>query len=524
MKKLIRILAAVSALVLVPVAPAFAYDFVPTGYNEATSGKTAFTIEDMPDGATWISLAVAQNVATANPARPFVMCQSLTKDDCATSNEIFGTAILPVCGDVLENCIAGLKIYKSGEAVQSAKYVKNVAGFTYPTESAIGNPRGDTPSIWESSLPNAGGVGKYVVSPHINFMVRNGVLRYTNFSANVFPFTDKYGRNYRPAEIQIKTENGYRTSNHDNGENTGNDQCVATDVGWCAYRSDFASGTRVELDLKLSNKVTGWLHGRLTTPEIAVNPIDDKFNSVSIAGDPVSIPMMYAALGVSSASSEVQTVLNDPNHSSGGLHGREEWRRYNSDDRRSRTLITALASSVRDTAAETYTSWQVKSINDNGDSRGCLADTNRLVGLVTTNAMAYSGTAPEWKNNTLAYEVAGLHFMPDGKTPVEGTYDLAIRSDVARCLYGFSKAPISATINVTGANGETKTATTVVSEKDGWLKLAAYGFTFSSPTISVKLTQTKVPAKKTTITCVKGKLTKKVTAVGPKCPAGYKKK
>ena len=33
-----------------------------------------------------------------------------------------------------------------------------------------------------------------------------------------------------------------------------------------------------------------------------------------------------------------------------------------------------------------------------------------------------------------------------------------------------------------------------------------------------------VATKKTTITCVKGKLTKKVTAVKPKCPAGYKKK
>ena len=31
-------------------------------------------------------------------------------------------------------------------------------------------------------------------------------------------------------------------------------------------------------------------------------------------------------------------------------------------------------------------------------------------------------------------------------------------------------------------------------------------------------------AKKTTITCVKGKTTKKVTAVKPKCPSGYKKK
>ena len=30
--------------------------------------------------------------------------------------------------------------------------------------------------------------------------------------------------------------------------------------------------------------------------------------------------------------------------------------------------------------------------------------------------------------------------------------------------------------------------------------------------------------KKMSITCVKGKLSKKVTAVKPKCPAGYKKK
>jgi len=30
--------------------------------------------------------------------------------------------------------------------------------------------------------------------------------------------------------------------------------------------------------------------------------------------------------------------------------------------------------------------------------------------------------------------------------------------------------------------------------------------------------------KNTTITCIKGKLTKKVTAVNPKCPSGYKKK
>ena len=45
----------------------------------------------------------------------------------------------------------------------------------------------------------------------------------------------------------------------------------------------------------------------------------------------------------------------------------------------------------------------------------------------------------------------------------------------------------------------------------------------SSTPVAVVATPTTV-AKKTTITCVKGKTTKKVTAVNPKCPSGYKKK
>jgi hypothetical protein len=98
-------------------------------------------------------------------------------------------------------------------------------------------------------------------------------------------------------------------------------------------------------------------------------------------------------------------------------------------------------------------------------------------------------------------------------------------SSVARCLYGFNSAPLKASIQIVNENGQNSVATTVISEKDGWLKLGAYGFTFSSPTLRVKLTQDKASAKKKlTITCVKGKLTKKVTGTTPKCPSGYKKK
>jgi hypothetical protein len=45
-----------------------------------------------------------------------------------------------------------------------------------------------------------------------------------------------------------------------------------------------------------------------------------------------------------------------------------------------------------------------------------------------------------------------------------------------------------------------------------------------TPTPTPTVAKPTTVAKKTTITCVNGKTTKKVTAVNPKCPSGYKKK
>jgi hypothetical protein len=46
----------------------------------------------------------------------------------------------------------------------------------------------------------------------------------------------------------------------------------------------------------------------------------------------------------------------------------------------------------------------------------------------------------------------------------------------------------------------------------------------TAPIASTKKTVTTPNLKKTTITCIKGKVTKKFTAINPKCPTGYKKK
>jgi hypothetical protein len=165
--------------------------------------------------------------------------------------------------------------------------------------------------------------------------------------------------------------------------------------------------------------------------------------------------------------------------------------------------------------------------NGSGAVKDCLDKEKSLAGVVTTNSTMYIDGPPVFQDGMLDYKVASTHLEADGTTVFKGSYELIMSSTVARCIYKFTSAPISATVSITSENGAASAATTIVNEKKGWLTLAAYGFTFSSPTVRVKLTQEVVKPvvlKKTTITCVKGKIVKKVTATNPFCPKGYKKK
>jgi hypothetical protein len=168
------------------------------------------------------------------------------------------------------------------------------------------------------------------------------------------------------------------------------------------------------------------------------------------------------------------------------------------------------------------------------------------MGVVTTNAVMYDKFAPKFVDGRLKYAVGGLHRDKDGNL-VKGNYDLVLRSDAARCLYGFSDAPIEAVVSVTYGDKEQNISTTASGERDGWLFISAKNFTFSNPTIEVAISQPKAtPAasatptptptvaatpnkvvklsSKMTISCVKGTTVKKVTGKSPKCPKGFKKR
>jgi hypothetical protein len=215
---------------------------------------------------------------------------------------------------------------------------------------------------------------------------------------------------------------------------------------------------------------------------------------------------------------------------------------------------------AKDKAIGSKSMWIARTLSQNeiwsSGTSSCLSDSKNLTGIVTTNANMYISAPPVFNAATqsLDYQVSSPHLDEKGTLNV-GNYNLVLSSEAARCLYNFSKAPISATVSIVSSDGTSQVASTSVNEKDGWLYLSANGFTFSAPTVRVKLTQeapapvvtptpvvTETPptieiaapiaaqkpnpivARKITITCVKGKAVKKVTAVKPVCPKGYKKK
>lgn len=209
---------------------------------------------------------------------------------------------------------------------------------------------------------------------------------------------------------------------------------------------------------------------------------------MTIGAEPAVVPRFAFTKAISALS---QTEKNYANRQ--GMAGRWEdgfttWAR--ASDNTTFGLLEYFRKGVSDTSMGVNTLWNFATINSNGNSR-CLNNSSSVLGIVTTNAMVYDGGVPAYKGGFLNYQVAGLHFMPGGTDLAIGTYDMVIRSETARCLYGFGKAPLSASVSVINDKGAKTTATTIVSEKNGWLKLAAYGFTFSKKTIKVKVTKKK---------------------------------
>ena len=344
--------------------------------------------------------------------------------------------------------------------------------------------------------------------------------------------------------------------------------CAGVSTTECDRREAFPLDVKFGLSLRLSGEIKGWLHGRIRDPLIDYKS-SSAATTITMQALPVSVPVVAAWTELVNLPAVYPDGLGNP-VSSRALIG-------SSSGANMISLLKIWLPLVGDKAQANPTVWRFGTLpyfNLPG-ANACMFDSKSLAGFVSTNSTVYTAGPPLYNpvTESIDYKLVSPHFTSKGEV-FKGTYNLTIRSDVARCIYKFTNAPLKATISVTDESGQASVAVESMSERDGWIYLSASGFTFSSPTVKVKLfqeapvstptptpnptltptsTPTPIPiatptpevssspavtatpekavstikpetSKKSTITCYKGKTIKKVTTMKPSCPKGYLKK
>jgi hypothetical protein len=522
------------------------------------------------------------------------LCTSLSDPNCALTATIF--AVLPYCQSASEgNCVEALAVTTPRVASGAATYLRTVGNKVFEADPANGLPAGANWSLFEvPGLKSAGVQSTFGVKVRVELQRIPVVgVKATSFSAIVTPY-----------EIGTTTAADSVLSNFINPlgrssiRGTGGDiTCLWVKAGECGREKAFPADATVTLKVRIGNYLTSWLHGRVAEPTVSIAPLDQRQNVLTVSGKPVVVP------GVKGNATTEIIPGKTPLQNGGGIkydssqdNSLDQFLFFENFFNKKATVLDevwsfrslgleSVASAAADNlgvsnplgsissvlggggASNPLTSGTgSKSISDltglGASAAKCVPEASQvigailgtdsvssLIGLVTTNSLTYAAGPPKYTDGFLNYKVAGLHLNPDGSV-FQGSYDLVMSSKIARCIYGFEgTGPLYATVSVVNSDGgETTLATESVKEEGGWLRLKARGFTFSSPTLKIKLTQNAptaptqpaksevtapaaeskksaaAPAKRISITCVKGKITRKVSGTAPKCPTGFKKR
>ena len=472
-------------------------------------------------------------------------------------------SLLSSCStNITVDCVSSLKVTKADGTILTGTPSNEF--LSYNPQSFIGDPAINLPTSGSSflydipALPHSGGTKYLVVAqldgrkektapafsePNLQMGIFAVSLVNGSFNPNTTPSDltpGGRGPNGEPAVLAIGR-------NHPHLE-----QCIQQSRTQCAIPHPLPLDATFAITLKLSSKINGWLHGRVSNAGATLTTNADGSTRFEVSAKPVIVPMVGLFSKKSELTADLNTYYTNLPKPLGGTGLCKEFNEtpqclrqqtsFGSEGMKEFLLWLAM---MKEKAIAAPTQWSIRTINDGGGlDLSCYQNNKSVSGIVMTNATNYISGPPVFNSatQTLDYKVAAPHFLPSGEV-FRGTYDLLIDSKVARCLYGFSNAPIQATISVVSADGVEQSSTTSVAEKDGWMHLSANGFTFSNPTLRVKMQQTPIkiesaaPGTATSVTaptvkpitkssqkvisCKKGKVIKKITDTKPRCPSGY---
>lgn len=542
--------------------------FAVTIFLGATFSANAATRIDLSGPDIGVRITENQELLTDSPnliaqtqtkdGERLYLCKTLDDAICSAASDIRATSFLPPCtAEIAMNCIVNVyAVGPNGEKVQGIfqRYVAEGSAREFAANPRYNLPQGiGQGAIWTMpGLKNGAGNEDYYVGARFDLWAHvPSQKELLNFQpgrmiTGIFPVSTKLGGFGMTVPLDSNHPSNDGSPNGGVGsQNTSSDQswinCVVTETGKCYMAENFPADYRFGLTLRLGASVKGWFHGRIYQPVINVKSLGSSgAEEITIEALPVIVPTLQEKVPTSIVTPELRQYLTTTQVSNGFGYVMPE-----SSGPDSFMHAKMWLPLVKDKATTSLTYWSVRTLTELNDPiiQKCTNTDGALSGVVTTNSLVYNAGPPDFDNATqnLNYKVLSTHFNADG-TVAKGTYDLILSSSVARCIYGFTKAPIQASLSIISEDGSPQVATQTIQEKDGWLSLSAAGFSYSSPTIAVKLSQAApAPAPSPTatptetakapswaqgsksITCMKGKVKKSVTGFNPKCPKGFKK-
>ncbi len=466
-----------------------------------------------------------------------------------------GRVVLGTCIDAEElGCIDSFKVFNSFGAGKKLTFVGKSfsAAVDIPQALNLGIPRSSSPPVYTDEQ------GNY-------FVVRAGLGVYAGLQSSlkldvdVTPVVRTNNSSLSAPKVENTKEQ--RTGLGVVYVSPSPSECVSTDVGICYKAISPETEYKYTVSVRVPRTVSGWLRGRVADANFDVAIVNDKSQLITVTAKSVKLPIaggwvnfkdlpngfidkVWPSGGYDPSPSASYYLVADPSQGDRGLEEYSAWSPY-----------------LKEKALTSVSNWSFGT-NISSSDQSCLKVPGEISGFVASNASVYSSKPPQWDaaTSSLTYKVAAPHLDESGNVN-SGNYTLAMPLTSIKCLYGQSTLPPSATVSVAYGDEITTVATVSLKSDSGWVFFSANGFHYSAPSIVVKFnssgsaptpvsssspspTASAKPAVETApapiatpsatpkpqtpvatkvIWCAKGNAKRKVTAVKPVCPKGFKK-
>lgn len=283
----------------------------------------------------------------------------------------------------------------------------------------------------------------------------------------------------------------------------GEDNPAVREDGWKAITIPVGTTWRITVKSNSLSKELGWIQSNTKNPNISITQGSDGVGRIAITGT------VYPAFGGCNVTGEKKPPTTPD----------EIW--CAKPDTYAETMSTGFSI---DLLPYKYTTAPMA-----GSAPGGI--------IISTNGQQ-SELRYDREQGILWVPTFGPHFEFDKKTINKGWMETSIKGDVVRKAFKLDPVTASnfAKVEVLSADGTQDVATYTIHYRKvtDTVEIRAYNFHYSAPQVKITLgkpqevatgsTTPKTSKPTSSIKCVKGKQSKKVTGVNPKCPVGYKKK